>query len=294
MRPAALTTYACVMPWDVGPVRISRVVESVLPFAVDFFAEATPDDVAAEGWLVPDFVDADGRYQMSIQTLAVEAQGRRIVVDTCVGNAKERPLSPEFDNQDGPFIANLTAAGFDPDRVDTVICTHLHFDHVGWKTRLVDGKWIPTFPLARYLFGAADIDYWSRSTDPLHSGAFVDSVQPLFDAGLVDPIAEGTAITADMRLTLTPGHTPGHLSVWIGDRCVITGVVLHHPIQVRHPKWTARGDVDPDLARATRSQVLATSATNNALLLGTYFAGTGAGRVFATEDSYRFTAEVGS
>jgi glyoxylase-like metal-dependent hydrolase (beta-lactamase superfamily II) len=231
MRPAALTTYACVMPWDVGPVRITRVVESVLPFAVDFFAEAIPDDVAAEGWLVPDWVD-------------------------------------------------------------TGICTHLHFDHVGWNTRLMDGKWIPTFPHARYLFGAADIDYWSRSTDPLHSGAFLDSVQPLFDAGLVDPIAEGTAITAD--LTLTPGHTPGHLSVWIGDRCVITGDVLHHPIQVRHPEWTARGDVDPDLARAARSQVLETSATNNALLLGTHFAGTGAGRVFTTEDGYRFTAEVGS
>jgi glyoxylase-like metal-dependent hydrolase (beta-lactamase superfamily II) len=279
------------MVWDVGGVRITRVVEHVMPFTIDFFAEATPADVAAAGWLVPDFVDADGRYLMSFHSLVVEAGARRIVVDTCTGNSKERPLIPEFDHQHRPFLANLTAAGFAPETIDTVVCTHLHVDHVGWNTRLVDGAWIPTFPHARYLFGAADVEYWAQSEDPLHAPAFADSVQPVIDAGLVDVVAVDTAVTSDVQLRRTPGHTPGHISMWINDRCVITGDVLHHPIQCRHPEWTARGDADPGTARATRRELLAAAAATNALVLGTHFAGRGAGHVLSTEDGYRFVPE---
>ena len=259
-----------------------------MPFSVDFFAEATPADVAAEAWLVPDFVDADGYYLMSLHTFVVEAGTLRIVVDTCIGNSKPRPLIPEFDHQDRPFLADLTAAGFAPDTIDIVVCTHLHVDHVGWNTRLVDGEWIPTFPRARYLFGAADVDYWAQSADPLHASAFADSVQPVIDAGLVDTVAADTALTRDVHLRQTPGHTPGHMSVWIAERCVITGDVVHHPIQCRHPEWTARGDADPVIARATRNEFLDAAATTNALVLGTHFAGTSAGRVLSTEDGYQF------
>jgi glyoxylase-like metal-dependent hydrolase (beta-lactamase superfamily II) len=133
------------MSWDVGGVRITRLVEHIMPFPVDFFAEATSADVAAEAWLVPDFVDADGQYLMGIHTFVVEAEARRIVVDTCACDSKDRPLIPEFDHQHRPFLANLAAAGFAPDRIDIVVCTHLHVDHVGWNTRLVNGVWIPTF-----------------------------------------------------------------------------------------------------------------------------------------------------
>jgi glyoxylase-like metal-dependent hydrolase (beta-lactamase superfamily II) len=279
------------MSWDVEGVRITQVVEHVMPFTVDFFAEAAPTDVAAQPWLVPQFVDADGRYLMSLHTFVIEAGTHRIVVDTCTGNWKERPLIPEFHHQHRPFLVNLMAAGFAPETIDTVVCTHLHVDHVGWNTRLVGGAWIPTFPRARYLFGAADIHHWGQSEDPLHAPAFADSVQPVIDAGLVDPVAGDTALTPDVQLTRTPGHTPGHMSVWIGDRCVITGDVVHHPIQCRHPEWTARGDLDPDTARATRRSLLATAAATNALMLGTHFAGTGAGRVLATDDGYRFAPE---
>jgi glyoxylase-like metal-dependent hydrolase (beta-lactamase superfamily II) len=282
------------MVWTVGGVRITRVVEHVMPFPVDFFAEATPADVAAEPSLVPDFVDSRGRYLMSFHTYVVEAGARRIVVDTCTGNSKDRPLIPEFDHQHRPFLADLAAAGFAPETVDTVVCTHLHVDHVGWNTRLVDGNWVPTFPSARYLFGAADLDYWAHSDDPLHAPAFADSVQPVIDAGLAEPLAADTNLTAEVQLRATAGHTPGHLSVWIGDDCVITGDVLHHPIQCRHPEWTARGDVDPDIARATRRELLTVAATANSLVLGTHFAGTSAGRVVPTADGYRFTPENGS
>jgi glyoxylase-like metal-dependent hydrolase (beta-lactamase superfamily II) len=279
------------MTWDVGNVHITRVVEFVMPFPVDFFVEATPEDVAAEAWLVPDFVDADGRYLMSIHTFVLEVDGLRVVVDTCTGNAKDRPLIPEFDHQHRPFLESLAGAGFAPDTIDIVVCTHLHVDHVGWNTRLVNGEWTPTFPRARYLFGAADIDCWAQSDDALHAPAFADSVQPVLDAGLVDALAADTGLTRDVELRTTPGHTPGHMSVWISDRCVITGDVVHHPIQCRHPEWTARGDADPDTARATRRRLLADAAATNALVLGTHFAGTSAGRVLSTDDGYRFVPE---
>src|SRR3954451_12460656 len=151
------------MSWTVEGVRISRVVEHVMPFPGDFFAEATPADVAAEPELALDFVDARGRYRMSLHSYLLAADGRRIVVDTCCGNGKDRPLVPEFDHRDGSYLADLAAAGFTPDTVDTVVCTHLHLDHTGWNTRLVDGEWAPTFPRARYLLGAADLDAWGRS-----------------------------------------------------------------------------------------------------------------------------------
>jgi len=280
------------MTWDVDGLRIHRVVEFVMPFEVGFFAEAGSEDVAAERSLVPGFVDSEGRYLMALQTFAIAAGSRRILVDTCVGNGKVRSQIPEFHHQHRPFLADLAAAGFAPDTVDTVVCTHLHVDHVGWNTHLVEGRWLPTFPRARYLFGSADLDYWAKSEDPLHAPAFADSVQPVIDAGLVEPVSGDMQLTDVIQLRPTPGHTPGHLSVWIGDHCVITGDALHHPIQCRHPDWTARGDADPDRARATRRELLTSAAAANALVLGTHFAGGGAGRVHSTSDGFRFAPEA--
>jgi glyoxylase-like metal-dependent hydrolase (beta-lactamase superfamily II) len=278
------------MSSDVDGVRITRVVEHVMPFPVDFFAEATREDVAAETWLVPDFVDGDGQFLMSFHTFVVEAGDLRVIVDTCTGNSKDRPLIPQFDRQHRPFLTKLVAAGFPPDTIDFVVCTHLHVDHVGWTTHLVDGEWIPTFPHARYPFGTGDIECCSHSSDPLHAPSFADSVQPVIDSGLADSVETDTALTRDVHLKMTPGHTPGHLSVWVGHRCVITGDVLHHPIQCRHPGWTARGDADPDAARATRRALLA-AAAKNALVLGTHFTGTAAGRILSTDQGYRFAPQ---
>jgi len=116
---------------------------------------------------------------------------------------------------------------------------------------------------------------------------FTDSVRPVIDAGLVEPVETDTALTRDVHLKMTPGHTPGHLSVWVGHRCVITGDVLHHAIQFRHPPWRARGDADPDAVRATRRALLAAAATTNALVLGTHFTGTAAGRILSSDQGYR-------
>lgn len=248
------------MPMTVAGVRIWRIVEFVMGFDRDFYPEATAADVAAQSDLVPEFIDGAGALLMSFQSFVLEAAGRRILVDTCTGNQRSRPTFASFDHQHRPFLPDLAAAGFAPASFDAVVCTHLHADHVGWNTRLADGQWIPTFPNARYLLGAADLDHWSRSTDPLHGPAFADAVRPVLDAGLVDPVDGRTELGAGTTLRPTPGHTPGHVSVWIEDACVITGDVLHHPIQCRHPEWTATGDVDPGQARATRQALLDTCA----------------------------------
>ena len=274
------------MSWDFGDVRVSRVVEQVVPLPVEFFSGATPADLT-EPALAP-FVDAAGLLLISIHSFLIEAGGTRIIVDTCAGNAKHRPRVPMFDQQDGPFLTELAAAGFDPDSVDMVVCTHLHVDHVGWNTTLVDGQWRPTFPRARYLFGQGDIDFWSASSDPMHSPAFEDSVRPVLDAGLVETVAADRTVAPGVRLRMTPGHTPGHMCVWIGDDCVITGDVVHHPVQCGHPEWTATGDGDPDLARSARRDFLATAAQKKALVLGTHFAGTSAGYVVPVGGGYRF------
>lgn len=280
------------MTWDVGGARVTRVPECEIAVPVDFFPEASAADVAASG-LGADYVDADGQYKISIHSYLIEAGGQRILVDTCVGNAKDRPLIPPFDHIDGPFLARLAGAGVEPADIDIVVCTHLHVDHVGWNTRLVDGQWVPTFPRARYLFGAADIGYWAKATNPLHTEAFADSVRPVLDAGLVEAVARGTTLAGDVALTMTPGHTPGHMSVWIGDQCVITGDVMHHPIQCRHADWTGNGDLDPDLARSTRNDLLTTAAARGALVLGTHFGGTSAGRVTGGENGFEFVPDVG-
>lgn len=277
------------MPVTVAGVRIFRIVEFVLSFDRSFYAEATAADVAGQPDLAPDYVDGAGALLMAFQSFVLEGGGRRILVDTCTGNDRSRPTFGAFDHQRRPFLTELAAAGFPPESIDTVVCTHLHVDHVGWNTRLAGGRWVPTFPRARYRFGAADIELWSHSTDPLHGPAFADSVRPVLEAGLVDPVDGSTELGAGITLQPTPGHTPGHLSVWIGQDCVVTGDVLHHPIQCRHPDWTATGDVDPDQARATRRTLLDTCAGTGALMLGTHFAGSGAGRVARAGNHYDFT-----
>ena len=142
---------------------------------------------------------------MSLHTYVLETDGRRIVVDTCAGNSKDRPPIPEFDHQNRPFLAELAVAGFDPETIDIVVCTHLHVDHVGWNTRLENGAWIPTLRNARYLFASADIDYWRQATNPIHASSFADSVQPVIEAGLVDGVAADTDLTRDVQLRRTPG-----------------------------------------------------------------------------------------
>jgi glyoxylase-like metal-dependent hydrolase (beta-lactamase superfamily II) len=174
-----------------------------------------------------------------------------------------------------------------------VLCTHLHVDHVGWNTMLVDGQWRSTFPNARYLIGRKEFDHWqghgpanARGDDP-----FSDSVKPVFEAGLVDFVESDRAICPEIRLEPTPGHTPGHVSVRIsskGEEALITGDVMHHPCQMAHPEWPSAADGDPAQARATRQALLDRCAGAPLLVIGTHFAGPTAGRVVRDGKVFRF------
>ena len=173
-----------VLRWQVGDVRIARVVEIEGPSPGTFlFAEATPERLLQHAWLKPSFLTGDGRTIGSIHCFVVESGGHTIVVDTCVGNDKPREVK-NWHLRQGPFLRDLAEAGYAREKVDTVLCTHLHVDHVGWNTMLVDGRWVPTFPNAKYLFGRKEWAYWSGEPEGPDREVRNDSVRPVLDAGL--------------------------------------------------------------------------------------------------------------
>ncbi len=170
-----------------------------------------------------------------------------------------------------PFLQHLGEAGWSRDGVDAVVCTHLHVDHVGWNTMLENGKWVPTFPKARYLIGRREYDFWSAHDDEEQQAMLGDSVKPIFDAGLFQLVELDHLVSPEIRLTPSIGHTPGHVSVMIeseGERAVITGEMTHHPCQLAHPDWSL-GDNDPKAAALTRSRLFAEWADQTILVIGT-------------------------
>jgi len=286
-----MTTEYPVLRWQVGEVRISRVVEIEGASPGTFlFAEATPERLLQHAWLKPRFLTDEGKTIGSIHCFAVESAGRRIVVDTCVGNDKPREVKA-WNLRQGRFLADLAEAGFARESVDTVLCTHLHVDHVGWNTMLAGGRWVPTFPKARYLFGRAEWAHWSGATEGTDWQVQDDSVRPVLEAGLADLVDSDHRLTDEVFLEPTPGHTPGHVSVRISSRgadAVITGDLMHHPVQCAEHGWASRFDVDPEMARRTRRAFLERYADRPVLVLGTHFATPTGGRIVRDGKGYRF------
>ena len=198
-----------------------------------------------------------------------------------------------FDHQSTSFLDDFRTAGFDPDSIDLVVCTHLHVDHVGWNTRLVDGRWVPTFPNARYLFGRTEYEHWCAEGDDDQQQTLFDSVQPVMDAGLAELVESTHSLTTSVELDPTPGHTPGHHSVRLtsgADRAVITGDVLHHAGQVAMPELSTVADTDAEAARVTRRSFLADCAETGSLMIGTHLPGRTAYRVQAAGgEGFRLT-----
>jgi glyoxylase-like metal-dependent hydrolase (beta-lactamase superfamily II) len=285
-----------VKQWAIGRVRITRVVESEGPTRVTFlFKHATPADVLAQGWLRPHFADGDGNLLAAVHALVIDTGTRRIVVDTCVGNHKVR-ANRAWNQLQGRFLEDLAAAGYPRESVDTVLCTHLHVDHVGWNTMLVDGRWVPTFPNARYLFARDEWNYWSQQTDVSFGDVMGDSVRPVVDAGQADLVETTHRLADGLWLEPTLGHTPGHVSVRIqsdGADAVITGDLMHHPIQCALPDWSNSFDYDSAAARVTRRSFLARYANSDVLVLGTHFATPTAGHIVRHEGAYRFAVGEG-
>ena len=284
------TTYP-VLRWQIGDVRISRIVEieGESP-GTFFFRDATPEKLLQHAWLKPHFLTDDGRVLASIHAFVIESQGKVIVVDTCIGNDKPRDVK-NWNMRKGRFLEDMAEAGFPRERVTTVLCTHLHVDHVGWNTMLKDGQWVPTFPNARYLIGRKEHEYWSTHAAGSDHAIQSDSVRPILDAGLADLVESDFKMTQEVFLEPTPGHTPGHVSVRIsskGQDAVITGDLMHHPVQCAEAGWASNFDVDADQARATRRRFLEGCRAGNTLVLGTHFATPTAGRVVPDGPAYRF------
>jgi glyoxylase-like metal-dependent hydrolase (beta-lactamase superfamily II) len=278
--------------WRVGEVTVTKIVELEVTGGSRFILpQATPEVILPIEWLRPDFADERGRLKMSIHALVVETPSRRIVVDTCLGNDKENRRIPTWNRLQTSFLDDLAEAGYPRETIDTVICTHLHVDHVGWNTMLADGRWVPTFPRARYLMGRVEYAHWTMQQEREDMVAVLaDSIAPVWDAGLVDLVETDHRLCDEISLVPTAGHTPGHVSVWIasqGEAALITGDFMHHPCQIARPDWSSSADSDALQARQTRERMLTGLAGTLTLVIGTHFAGRTAGRVVSDGDAFR-------
>ena len=271
----------------VGAAKITRIEESYGEFftAKQFFAEWR-DEIVAEhmGWLVPSHYNPESGYlKLSIHSWLIEVGGKKILIDTCVGNHKSRKARPFWDQLNTPYIEKLAAIGVKPEQIDMVMCTHLHVDHVGWNTRLDNGRWVPTFPNARYVWSKTDFDHFSAidrdpENGPAIGGAMRDSVYPIVEAGLAQMVegAQEINIGIDEHLSLepAPGHSPGHVLINLasrGNQAFFSGDIIHHVIQLYHPGWNSFACADQVKARASRRMTLEKCAGAGALLLPQHF-----------------------
>lgn len=282
--------------WTVGAATITAVVEAEVAHIPPelFFPAATGADVLAHPWVVPDYADAAGNVTLRVQALVVEVAGRRILVDPCVGNGKRRAL-PFWHEQQYPWLERFAAAGYEPATIDQVVHTHLHADHVGWDTTWRDGQWVPTFVRARHLYTEAELEFARRSVNE-HEDVYADSIAPIVDAGLADVVATDADLGDGLRLAPTPGHTPGHVSLWIesaGEVALISGDFVHNPVQCARPDWAEIGDADVEVAQTTRRAMLAEAAQREVLFVGTHFPSRPAGRVVVDGSVWRFDAVDG-
>ena len=269
-----------IQSFQIGAVGVELLVESSTPLLHpgELYPDASPELVAQQHWLTPHLYDAaSDRQVICMQSFLLRSAGKIILVDTCVGDCKQRPR-PEFDGAVWNWLERLEQSGIAPEQVDIVLSTHLHVDHIGWNTRLVGGQWVPTFPNARYLFVDKEYEYWRSDAGRIalqRTGDYVaDSVIPIFEAGLADIVDVDHQIDDALRLLPTPGHTPGHACVEInseGEKAIITGDLLHHPLQCHFPHWSTRFCFDADQARQTRLRFMEQHAQAGTLLFPAHF-----------------------
>jgi len=267
-------------------VELSFLMKNVPP--EEFAATATARDAR--------FVrQEDGKLRMSYHSIVVRTPHGNLLVDTCIGNDKERPLIDIFHQQSFPYLERLGAVGLTPDDIDFVCCTHFHADHVGWNTRLENGRWVPTFRKARYLFAEPEVRYWEqvRQDNPAHvfSQSWDDSVLPVIQAQLADIVQPDHEILPGIRMQPAFGHSPGNVVVALesgSERVMLSGDVLHHPMQIERPDWCSVFDDDQAQAQVTREALLASIADDHTHLIGAHFAGPTALRVAERNGRYSY------
>ena len=294
------------MSWKVGEVTISRIVE-IYGFTDNInmtMPDATPEEVIALDWLHPNYATPEGEQRMNFQGFVVQAPGgRTIVVDSCIGAGRDREFDVFCDLPEG-FLEDLDHLGIAREDVDTVMCTHLHFDHVGWNTYKdpETGEYRPTFPNARYLFGATEFEAWKdiRNDGHHHPGHMIECIDPIMEAGVADlidvdhVIAEGPDLL--IRTEPSHGHTPGHVHVRItsmGEEAVITGDLMHHPMQCAMPHRIATFDMDKDAGKASRMKFVEDYRDSGVMVIGAHFFDPTAGHMVTGRDGHTWFRGLG-
>jgi glyoxylase-like metal-dependent hydrolase (beta-lactamase superfamily II) len=277
-----------IMSWQVGDVTVTRIVE-LYDFVDNInmtIPDATPEEVIAMKWLHPHYATPDGQQRLNFQGFVVQAPGRNIVVDSCIGAGRQRDFDV-FCNLPEGFLEDLASLGLQREDIDTVMCTHLHFDHVGWNTYKdpESGEYKPTFPNARYLFGAKEYVAWQTVIrhDGVHSDThLVECVDPIVALGMADFIDAHHEIAPGITTEPSHGHTPGHVHVCIesaGSRAVITGDLMHHPMQCAVPHRDATFDMDKDAGRASRIGFVEKYRDSGVLVIGAHWFDPTAGHI---------------
>jgi glyoxylase-like metal-dependent hydrolase (beta-lactamase superfamily II) len=291
--------------FNVGEVEVLRIEESL---GAGFQPNALLPDWNANDiqphlpWLAPTYYDPQlDRIVSSIHSWVLKTRHHTILIDTCVGNHKERPGQPRFHMLNRPYMDNFAKAGLKVEDIDYVLCTHLHVDHVGWNTRLDDGRWVPTFPNAKYMFSKADRDYFDPARGEggkveANARVFNDSVRPILEAKQ-DVLVDGTlTLGDDLTIEPAPGHSPGHVLITLkskGTEALFTGDIMHNPIQIYFPAWSSAFCSDPEQARHTRRRVLERAASRGSVLYPCHFAGPHIGRVTERHDHFVFVPGQG-
>jgi glyoxylase-like metal-dependent hydrolase (beta-lactamase superfamily II) len=274
-----------VATWTIGSVRVTRIEEQL------GFASVPPERYLAglmhdalerhHDWLVPNHYSPEhDRLISSVHSWLIRTARHTILLDCCAGNHKDRPGFARFHQLDTPYLSRLRAAGVAPEEIDIVLCTHLHSDHVGWNTMLRDGRWVPTFPNAKYLLSRTENEIGDprhnpkAAADPQRNNAYRDSVLPVIEAGQAVLVDGVHAIDDAMLIEPAPGHTPGHVVLKLadhGERALLSGDAIHHPLQVYYPQWNSGFCELPEQARATRRRLLEHCAEDAALLFPIHF-----------------------
>lgn len=289
-------------PLNLGDFTIGRAVEMEGPFREPTFIipEADPELIEANrDWLMPRFIDPESGFLiMSFHSFVIRTGKHTILVDACVGNDKERPERPMWHRRNGDYLERLAAQGVQPEDVDYVMCTHLHADHVGWNTRLVDGRWVPTFPNAKYIFGRIEYEYWhsqqvAAGDTPINHGCFNDSVLPVVEAGQSQLVDDGHELSHGIWVENAPGHTPGNAMLHLrsnGAHAVVCGDTIHHPVQLLRPGWSSAFCEDPVQSAVSRTRLVETYADTDSRILTAHFPDPVAGRIVSDSggNGFRF------
>ena len=275
------------LTFKAGELTIHRIIEQETTFlpALEFLPTLTPEMLAENrAWMqAAKALDADDVLLLCFQSYVVKTPHHTILIDSCIGNDKPRPNRPKWNMKtDDTYMRGLAAAGLSVGDIDYVMCTHLHVDHVGWNTRLENGRWVPTFPKARYVFGKTEFDYWVETHAKTPVPPIADSVIPIVEAKRHEVVGDEAAIGDHVRILPTPGHTPGHSAFRLGrgkDDAVFSGDLMHSPIQALHPEMSMRFDVDQAAAAKTRRSFLERYCDTDTLCCTAHFPSPSVGRI---------------